>query len=174
MIDFSRRLPRFARNDLSFAFEQKSIQLVINEIMPVIYSDRNRVRQLFQNLIDNAIKYMGDQAQPRIEIGLAEEEKIYLFWVSDNGMGIPPDQKDRIFGIFRRVKNSQTAQIEGKGVGLALVKSIIEVLGGEIWVESKPDSGSTFYFTMDRSLVGEPEACRSEAQPELETMVLTT
>jgi len=171
-IDLNELLAQI-RNDLCFTFEKESVQLVINEILPVIYSDRNRVRQLFQNLIDNSIKYMGDQTRPKIDVGWAEEEKIYLFWVSDNGMGIPADQKDKIFGIFRRVKNSQTAQIEGKGVGLAVVKSIVEVLGGEIWVESRPSIGSTFYFTMARSLVENPSG-DSHPRPEHEALALPT
>ncbi len=162
------------RNDFTFSLEQKSIQLVIGDILPVIHAERNRIRQLFQNLIDNAIKYMGDEPQPRIEIGWAEEERIYLFWVSDNGTGIPADQKDKIFGIFRRVQNAQTAQVEGKGIGLAVVKSIVEVLGGEIWVETGPNPGSTFYFTMDRSVVGGDASPAPDAQSQEEGMVLPT
>jgi len=162
------------RDDFSFYLEQKSIQLVIDDILPVIYAERNRIRQLFQNLIDNAIKYMGDEPRPRIEIGWTEEERIYLFWVGDNGTGIPADQKDKIFGIFRRVKNAQTAQVEGKGVGLAVVKTIVEVLGGEIWVETGPNSGSTFYFTMDRSLVGGSSTPAPDAQSQEEGMALPT
>lgn len=141
------------RQDFSFFLEEKKITMTVTDVLPTIWVERNRIRQLFQNLIDNAIKYMRDQPEPRIEIGWIEEEKIHLFWISDNGMGIPPEQKDKIFCVFRRVKSREAAQIEGKGIGLAVVKSIVEVLGGEIWVESKPGVGSTFYFTMDRALV---------------------
>lgn len=159
LVDLQELLAQI-RNDLSFSLEEKGIKMIVPGILPVIYAERNRVRQLFQNLIDNAIKYIGDQPRPRIEIGWSEEEKIHLFWISDNGMGIPPDQKDKIFGIFRRVTNKEAAAIEGKGVGLAVVKTIVELLGGEIWVESKLGEGSTFYFTMDRALVS------PETQPE--------
>ena len=118
--------------------------------LPAIHGDRQRLTVVLQNLIDNAAKYMGTQASPHIEIGQhgedAENGK-FIFYVKDNGMGIPPEHHERIFGLFDKLDPKS----EGTGVGLALVKRIIEVHGGRIWVESETRKGSTFYFTLPRS-----------------------
>ena len=100
---------------------------------------------MIQNLIDNAAKFMGDQTHPRIEIGFDgyEDEKPILY-VADNGIGIDVVHHDRIFGLF----NKLDANSEGTGIGLALVKRIIEVHGGRIWVESEAGKGATFFFTL--------------------------
>jgi signal transduction histidine kinase len=102
-------------------------------------------REVFQNLIDNAAKYMGNQLLPAIEIGQSgwDTEK-HVFYVSDNGIGIDPEYHEQIFGLFNKLDPA----VEGTGVGLALVKRIIEFHGGRIWVESEAGSGATFYFTL--------------------------
>ena len=88
---------------------------------------------------------MGNQPDPRIEIGQrGEEEGKLIFFIADNGMGIAPEYHDRIFGLF----NKLDPKAEGTGIGLALVKRIIEFHGGRIWVESEEGKGSTFYFTL--------------------------
>jgi len=115
--------------------------------LPIVHGDRQRLTEVLQNLIDNATKYMGDQTDPRIEIGQeGEEDGKPIFFVKDNGMGIAPEYHDRIFGLF----NKLNAQSEGTGIGLTLVKRIIEVHGGRIWVQSEVGKGSTFYFTLPR------------------------
>lgn len=115
--------------------------------LPVIYGDRQRLVEVLQNLIDNATKYMGEQPDPLIEIGQhGEEEGQPIFFVRDNGIGIAPEYHERIFGLF----NKLDARSEGTGVGLALVKRIIEFHGGRIWVDSELGKGSTFCFTMPR------------------------
>ncbi len=112
---------------------------------PMIHGDRQRLIEVLQNLLDNAAKYMGEQPDPLIEIGQQDEEDGKpIFFVKDNGIGIAPEYHDRIFGLF----NKLNAQSEGTGIGLALVKRIIEVHGGRIWVESEVGKGSTFYFTL--------------------------
>jgi len=113
--------------------------------LPIVHGDRQRLTEVLQNLIDNSAKYMGDQPDPRIEIGQqgAEHGRLILF-VKDNGMGIDPAFHERIFGLFNKLDSTS----EGTGIGLALVKKIIEVHGGRIWVESEPGKGSTFYFTL--------------------------
>lgn len=159
------------RESFSCAIEQRGIHITLLDLLPVIYAEKNRIRQLFQNLIDNAIKYMGDQPQPQIEIGWSKQDRFYLFWVFDNGIGIPDDQKDKIFCVFRRVRSREIGNVEGKGVGLATVKTIVEMYGGEIWVESKLGHGSTFYFTLDRSKIG----CSEEtdlSEPLIENLTL--
>ncbi len=113
--------------------------------LPAVYGDRQRLTEVLQNLIDNAAKYMGDQPSPCIEIGAREGENNQpVFFVRDNGMGIAHEHHERIFGLF----NKLDARSEGTGVGLALVKRIIEIHNGHIWVESDAGSGATFYFTL--------------------------
>ncbi|HMB24666.1 MAG TPA: ATP-binding protein, partial [Anaerolineales bacterium] len=105
-----------------------------------------RLFEVLQNLIDNAAKFMGDQPQPCIEIGqkgTSSDGKPILF-IRDNGIGIDPKFQDRIFGLFDKLD----PRTDGTGIGLALVKRIIEIHGGRVWVESEPDKGSTFYFTL--------------------------
>ena len=121
--------------------------------LPVVRGDRQRLTEVLQNLVDNAAKYMGDQINPLIEIGQhGEENNKPIFFVKDNGMGISHEYHERIFGLF----NKLDAQSEGTGIGLTLVKKIIEFHGGRIWVESDPSpkggagKGSTFYFTLPR------------------------
>lgn len=98
-----------------------------------------------QNLLDNAIKFMGSQTHPQIRIGATRDEQGKpIFFVKDNGIGIAPQFSNRIFGLF----NKLDADTQGSGVGLTLVKRIIEVHGGRIWVESQPGEGATFYFTL--------------------------
>jgi len=115
--------------------------------LPIIHGDRQRLTEVLQNLIDNAAKYMGNQPDPLIEIGQESEQNGKpLFFVKDNGMGIPPEHHERIFGLFNKLDPTS----EGTGIGLALVKRIIEVHGGRICVKSETGKGTTFYFTLPR------------------------
>jgi signal transduction histidine kinase len=114
--------------------------------LPIVHGDRQRLIEVLQNLLDNAAKYMGSQKNPLIVIGQQEEENGNpIYFVKDNGIGIAPEYHERIFGLF----NKLDATTEGTGIGLALVKRIIEVHGGRIWVESERGQGSTFYFTLN-------------------------
>ena len=111
----------------------------------VLSGDRPRLGEVWQNLIENAVKYMGDQPDPHIEIGVETREDERLFFVRDNGMGIDPRYSEKIFELFDKLDPSS----EGSGLGLALVKRIIEVHGGRIWVESEgAGTGSSFWFTL--------------------------
>jgi signal transduction histidine kinase/putative methionine-R-sulfoxide reductase with GAF domain len=125
---------------------ERGIAVHIDANLPVVFGDRQRLLEVLQNLVDNAAKFMGDQKEPRIEIGQTgeAEEGRPIFFVSDNGIGIPPEHHDRVFGLF----NKLDIKTEGTGIGLALVKRIVEVHGGRIWVESDAGKGSTFYFTL--------------------------
>jgi signal transduction histidine kinase len=107
---------------------------------------------VFQNLIDNAIKYMGDGSNGgarRISVGCELRDSEAEFYVQDTGIGIDPEDLDKVFFVFRRGKNPAVQNVAGKGVGLASVKSIIETYSGTIWVESEVGKGSTFRFTIN-------------------------
>jgi signal transduction histidine kinase len=127
---------------------ERGIAVHIDANLPTVYGDRPRLVEVLQNLIDNAAKFMGDQQEPRIEIGQkgAEDGKP-IFYVRDNGIGIAPEHFDRVFGLF----NKLDPKTDGTGIGLALVKRIIEVHGGRIWVQSEAGKGSTFLFTLPLS-----------------------
>ena len=134
-----------AMDNIHGHLEQKGITVQTHPNLPIVHGDRQRLTQALQNLLDNAVKYMGDQPDPFIEIGQQgyEDEKP-IFFVKDNGIGIEAEYHERIFGLF----NKLDAQSEGTGIGLALVKRIIEFHGGRIWVESELGKGSSFYFTL--------------------------
>ncbi|MEC4806800.1 MAG: PAS domain S-box protein [Jaaginema sp. PMC 1080.18] len=112
--------------------------------LPIVRGSRSQLTQLFQNLIANAIKY-SDRA-PTIAITTVKQGHLYCFAVQDNGIGIAPQNQERIFKIFQRLHNQN--QYLGSGIGLALCKKIVERHGGRIWVESVVNRGSTFYFTL--------------------------
>ncbi|MDX1377598.1 MAG: ATP-binding protein [Anaerolineales bacterium] len=113
---------------------------------PIVYGDRVRLVEVVQNLIENAAKYSRPGVQSRIEIGAngRDEHGHAIFFVRDNGIGIEEQYHDRIFGLF----NKLNVQSEGTGIGLSLVKRIVEVHDGRIWLESEKDKGATFYFSL--------------------------
>jgi signal transduction histidine kinase len=151
-------------NDL----KDKQIELIIDGRLPVLNCERSRLRQVFQNLIDNAIKYMGEGEIREIHVGCEMRQSEAEFYVRDTGMGIDPEDADKIFYVFRRGKQAASRQISGKGVGLASVKSIIETYSGTIWVQSIPGQGSTFRFTINGQFVpalqGKSPAIRTSVQ----------
>jgi signal transduction histidine kinase len=136
------QLVREAIELLDGRIRAKNIDMRMAPHLPHIYGDRIRLREVFENLIDNAAKYMGNQETPMIEIGVGKDNVIF---VKDNGMGIESIYTTKIFGLFEKLNPTS----EGTGIGLALVKRIIEVHGGKIWVESDGlGKGSTFCFTI--------------------------
>ncbi len=131
---------------LSGPIEAGNVHLNVIGKFPIVHVDRLRITEVLQNLIGNAIKFMGDQPSPTIEIAVSgtDTDGKPIFYVRDNGIGIEPKYHDRIFGLFNRLDPG----IEGTGIGLTLVKRIIETHGGHIWLESEPGRGSTFFFTL--------------------------
>jgi signal transduction histidine kinase len=121
-----------------------SVKVQVSPNLPAVYGDRTRLVEVVQNLVDNAAKFMGNQPEPTISIGTQIRDGENLFFVRDNGIGISTEHQGRIFDLFNKLDPSS----EGTGIGLAIVKRIIEVHGGWIWVESAPGEGSTFYFSL--------------------------
>jgi light-regulated signal transduction histidine kinase (bacteriophytochrome) len=113
--------------------------------LPKLKADRAQLLQLFQNLIDNAIKYCPDDT-PAVHIAADRAGRTWTFSIKDNGIGIAPENFERIFEIFKRLHTHE--EYPGTGIGLALCKKIVERHGGSIWVESDVGQGTTFYFTL--------------------------
>lgn len=125
-------------------------ELVVAPGLPTVFGDAERLRELVQNLVDNAAKFMGEQASPRIEIGAEPGEEGPVFYVRDNGAGIDPRYLSRIFGLFEKLDQAS----EGTGLGLAIAKRIVEVHGGRIWAESRgAGTGAEFRFTLSEEAV---------------------
>jgi PAS domain S-box-containing protein len=124
---------------------QESNAVVTYDELPTVMVDTPQMISLLQNLIDNAIKFRGEEA-PRIYISAERKGDEWVFSIRDNGIGIDPKDSERIFGMFQRLHGS--TDYPGTGIGLAICKKIIERHGGQIWVESEAGKGSTFYFTM--------------------------
>jgi len=133
---------------LTGSIKEHGVQVVVQPDMPVVCADQARIREVIQNLIENAIKFMGDQKQPIIEIGSMQSEEQTVFFVRDNGIGIEPRFQESIFGLFNKLDTN----VEGTGIGLSLVKRIIEFHQGRIWVKSAgTGQGSSFNFTLGQS-----------------------
>ena len=124
--------------------KEKQVEVKVDADLPSVYVDRVRIIEVIQNLIANAIKFTGEQKNPMIHIGAETKNGAQIFFVKDNGTGIAPEFHERIFGLFNKLDQHS----EGTGIGLALVKRIIEVHGGKIWVESELGKGATFFFTL--------------------------
>ena len=119
---------------------------VTSDRLPVLRAHGTHLRQLFQNLIGNAIKYRSEDRTPTVHIGAERQDGNWVFTVRDNGIGIPPEFKEQIFGLFTRLHN--TDRYTGTGIGLAICQRIVERYHGRIWVESEPGRGSEFRFTL--------------------------
>jgi len=122
----------------------RQVQVKVEAIFPFVHVDRVRVVQVVLNLITNGIKFMGSQKNPLIEIGFKEIDGEHIFFVCDNGIGIEPEYQERVFELFNKLDPAS----DGTGIGLALVKRIVEAHSGKIWVESEIEKGATFFFTL--------------------------
>lgn len=139
-------------NDLSTNIIKSINQLVVEseaqiriEELPKLYANRFQIERLLQNLIENAIKFRGAQA-PQINISAKKKKNMYVFAIEDNGIGIEPQYKDKIFGLFQRLHTDHT--YKGTGIGLSICKKVVEKHKGDIWFESEPQKGTTFFFSL--------------------------
>ncbi len=121
------------------------VDVQVSEVDLVLCGDRRRLLQVWQNLLDNAVKYLGDQSMPCIEIGFEQQQGATVFFVCDNGIGIAPEYQEKVFGIFEQLDR----KTGGVGMGLTMVRRIVELYGGHIRVESGGEGqGSCFRFTL--------------------------
>ena len=137
------QIVRYVVNELSETIEARKITFEVGELLPV-HAVGAHVEQVMRNLIGNAVKYLGDTPEPRIEIGSVRRDDVVECWVGDNGIGIDPAYHEKIFEMFQRLHD---LPVEGTGIGLAIVKKVIEGAGGRVWVESALGQGATFRFT---------------------------
>ncbi len=138
-------LAREAVDLLAERIAERGIEVTVAEDLPVVSADRLRLQEVFQNLVENAVKFTGDQERPRIEIGVRRDDGDSVYFVRDNGLGIAAPYREKVFGLFERLD----AAAEGTGIGLAVVKRIVEIHGGRIWAESEGlGHGTSFCFTL--------------------------
>jgi light-regulated signal transduction histidine kinase (bacteriophytochrome) len=128
------------------------IHITVENQLPVIVSEPTRIRQVFENLLSNAVRFMG-KPEGSIKVGCTEENGCWKFSVSDNGPGIAEEHFEKIFKLFQTLQAKD--QFESTGVGLTITKKIVELYGGRIWLTSKVGEGSTFFFTLPKSPAGD-------------------
>ncbi len=129
--------------------EKRGVKVEVSGEPVTLYGDRSRLVEIWQNLVENAVKFMGDQASPQIETGVERRGQETVFFVRDNGIGIDPQYQPRLFNLFEKINPGA----EGAGMGLAIVKRIVELYKGRIWVESQGSGkGTCFWFTLPGAL----------------------
>ena len=141
---------RTALNTLQFSIK-KANAVVTSDPLPTVRVDESQIAQVFQNLIANALKFHSERP-PQIHIGARAEEGSWVVRVQDNGIGIDPQYFERIFQLFQRLHTRKN--YPGTGIGLAICKKIVQRHGGKIWVESQPDQGTTFFFSIPETATG--------------------
>ncbi len=145
----SLEIVRNVTSGLQDQLKESRIEFVVADNLPTIYCDGDRIYQVFENLVVNAIKFMRDTKNPKIEVGYEDREDFHQFHLRDNGIGIDPKYHRKIFEKFHRLKEIEDG--EGTGLGLAIVDRIVNNHGGRVWVESEPGKGATFYFTLPKA-----------------------
>ncbi|MCP3937544.1 MAG: histidine kinase, partial [Actinomycetia bacterium] len=122
--------------ELAPLIAERGVEVEVAADLPRVIGDHPRLLEAVRHLLGNAVQYLGDQRSPRVEVGVCHEkgpDESPIFYIRDNGIGIDPEYHDKVFGLFERLDPKES---EGTGIGLALVKRIVEVHGGRIWVES--------------------------------------
>lgn len=147
-VDCNRALSQALQN-LDIAIKESEARVSYDQL-PVVWGNSMQLVQLFQNLINNAIKFSRPDTPPTISITVQEKNGDWLFQVKDNGIGISPDHLTTIFETFQRIDSKEIGAIPGSGIGLAICKKTVESHGGQIWVTSEPGLGTTFSFVLPR------------------------
>ena len=137
---------------------RENAALITNDDLPVIQADEMQILQVFQNLIENAIKFKKKTELPKIHITCTKQQEMYQFSVADNGIGIEMQYHDRVFIVFQRLNSAK--DYPGSGIGLSICKRIVERHGGTIWFESTVNEGSTFYFTIPEQIATDSQINR--------------
>ncbi|MEE8170700.1 MAG: ATP-binding protein [Phycisphaerae bacterium] len=164
-------LVRVIAEQLQCDLSDSNITIELVGRLPVVTAEKMRMRQLWQNLIDNAIKYTDPSAPhlkdvaPTIRISAVERRDSFEFRVADRGIGIEPRDQERVFYVFRRARDGFVARTDGKGVGLASCKSIVQSYDGRIWVEPNPGGGSVFCFTLAKHALADKSAPVERKRP---------
>ena len=148
-IDVAKTLGQIVQ-EMSCVIEEKKAEIFIQNIPVHIEGDRTKLKQLFQNLISNALKFVDRGKKPVVRVNGMESGEHWQFSVEDNGIGIAPNYKEKIFMLFKRLHNA--TEYEGTGIGLALCKKIAEQHHGKIWFESEEGKGTCFHFTLHKNL----------------------
>jgi signal transduction histidine kinase len=134
-------------NLLAGPIAERGVRVEISPDLPTVHGERARLTQLLMNLLGNAVKFMGGQSDPQVTIGARRDGTETVCYVRDNGIGIAPQHKDKIFGLFQQLDPT----LGGTGIGLSVAKRVVETHGGRVWLESDgPGKGSTFCFTLVR------------------------
>lgn len=144
-----RQLVQEIEGELYAVLDETQANIEVKDLPKTIQGDATKIRQLFQNLIQNAIKFQDPGIKPIVQISGKEAEKHWTFAIADNGIGIDAAFHEKIFLLFRKLHNNEA--YTGTGIGLALCKKIVEHHQGEIWLESTPGKGTTFYFTIKKA-----------------------
>jgi signal transduction histidine kinase len=147
IVDLNEVLSEFKKLRRSIIAEKEVT--ITSDSLPILSSYKAAIIQIFNCILDNAIKYCEKDKQPQIEITAKEEENQWLFSIKDNGIGIEPEFHQKIFVIFQRLHNAD--KYSGTGIGLSIAKRHVEFLGGRIWLESAPGKGTIFYFTISKN-----------------------
>ena len=133
----------------------ENIEIVVENELPTVICERTHIMKVFQNLLSNAVKHM-DKPEGKIKVGCVEEDGFWKFSVADNGPGIEERHFEKIFQMFQTLLPRD--EFESTGVGLTVVKKIVELYGGKIWVQSKPGEGSIFFFILPKQEMGVKDA----------------
>jgi PAS domain S-box-containing protein len=144
-----RELVKEAMGIVAGSIADGGVKVQVSDELVTLYGDHPRLVEIWQNLLENAVKFIGNQPSPHIDIGIERHDRETVFFVRDNGIGIDPKYKSKLFNLFEKI-NPRT---EGTGMGLAITKRIVELYQGHIWVESKGEGqGSCFFFTLPGAL----------------------
>lgn len=135
---------------LGYTLHTRGAQVCVDGPLPTVHADSPRLRQVFTNLIDNAVTYTPAGRAPVVRLDSTTRPDGWEIMVRDNGVGIPPAWQERVFGVFQRLPAGRALNPGGTGLGLAIVARIVEAHGGRLWLESEEGAGTTFHFTLPR------------------------